>query len=214
MRTAFHVCRAWLSAAVLIAGVAHNAHAANGSIGPCSVSNALQISSELQKPVDRMLRVSPTFLSQYCRIVRATGLLVGVRMDIELMERRLRARSVVRRYRSGLVVVAVAIAPGPRNEEWIAHEFEHILEQLDGLDLSKLARMRARQVWFSGPALIETHRAIEAGGSCSTKCENSRVHARLPSPAFPSTAERPIVQAETRSPEEPPSPGRTARKGW
>jgi hypothetical protein len=154
-----HGCRQPL----LIAGVAHNAHAANGSIGPCSVSNALQISSELQKPVDRMLRVSPTFLSQYCRIVRATGLLVGVRMDIELMERRLRARSVVRRYRSGLVVVAVAIAPGPRNEEWIAHEFEHILEQLDGLDLSKLARMRARQVWFSGPALIETHRAIEAG---------------------------------------------------
>jgi hypothetical protein len=148
---------------VLIAGIAHNAHAGNGSIGSCSVTTSLQISSELQRPVDRMLSVSPTFVNQYCRLVRARGLLVGVRMDIELMERRLRARSIVRRYGSGLVVVAVAIAPGPRHEEWIAHEFEHILEQLDGLDLSELARGRARHVWFSGPALIETHRAIQAG---------------------------------------------------
>ena len=161
--TTCRMCRVWLSATVLIAGIASSAHAANGSIGSCSDSSALQISSELQKPIDRMLTVSPTFVSQYCRIVRATGLLVGVRMDIELMERRLRARSVIRRYGSGLLVVAVAIAPGPRHEEWIAHEFEHILEQLDGLDLSRLARGRARHVWFSGPALIETHRAIEAG---------------------------------------------------
>src|SRR5437764_9602004 len=102
--------------------------AADGAVWPGSI----QVSSELQRDVDRMLRSSPTFRAQYRRVAEARSVIVGVGVDPSLCEGTNRARSVVRRYRSGLIVVAVTIRRGSGQAEWIAHEFEHILEQIDG----------------------------------------------------------------------------------
>ena len=110
-----------------------------------------------------MLQRSATFREQYRRIAEAPSLIVGVRTDVRLCETSYRARTTFRRYQSGLVVANVTIAPGVRPGEWIAHEFEHILELLEGRNLTELASSHASDVWFSGTDVIETDRAIRAG---------------------------------------------------
>jgi hypothetical protein len=126
-------------------------------------TDRIQFPPELKPEVDEMLRRSPTFRAQYWRIAEARSVLVGVQIDPRLCDSQFRARTTFRRYQSGLLVVAVSISPGSHQGEWLAHEFEHILEQLDGRNLSRQATDRTADVWFSGTAVIETGRAIRAG---------------------------------------------------
>jgi hypothetical protein len=70
-------------------------------------------------------------------------------------------------------VAAVTVSPGAHQEEWIAHEFEHILEQLDGQNLPQMARSHAKDVWFSGSDVIETDRAIKAGRTVRREMEQA-----------------------------------------
>ena len=60
------------------------------------------------------------------------------------------------------VLALMSIASTHAPVQWIAHEFEHLVEQLDGLDLRVLAAGR-RGVWRSAPDTFETERAIAAG---------------------------------------------------
>jgi hypothetical protein len=126
-------------------------------------SNTIQIVPELQPDIEAMLQRSPTFRAQYRRIAETGSVIVGVQVDARLCGTSFRARTTLRRYSSGLIVVAVSIGPGARPAEWIAHEFEHIIEQIDGRHLTHLARNHAHDVWFSGSDVIETDRAIRAG---------------------------------------------------
>ncbi len=91
------------------------------------------------------------------------SLIVSVQVDPTLKTGTYRARTIFRRYNSGLLLAYVSVGPGGKQTEWIAHEFEHILEQLDGVDLRELARRGREGVWFSGPDVIESDRATRAG---------------------------------------------------
>jgi hypothetical protein len=126
-------------------------------------SPSIQVVPELRIDVAEMLQRSPTFRAQYRRIAESGSIVVGVHMDSRLCGSSFRARTTFRRYKSGLIVVDVSIGPGSKPAEWIAHEFEHILEQLDGRNLTALARANVKDVWFSGGNVIETGRAIRAG---------------------------------------------------
>ncbi|HEX7794949.1 MAG TPA: hypothetical protein VF456_11390 [Vicinamibacterales bacterium] len=128
-----------------------------------SSTRSIQFAPELRPDVDRMLQRSATFREQYRRIAAAGSLIVGVRTDVKLCETSFRARTTFNRYRSGLIVADVVIAPSAHPGEWIAHEFEHILELLGGRNLTQLASSRANDVWFSGTDVIETARASRAG---------------------------------------------------
>src|SRR6186997_1421066 len=77
-------------------------------------SATIQIPSDLQPEVDRMLRVSPTFRAQYRRIAATRSTLIGVRVDPALAFGGFKARSDLRRYDSGLIVVVVWLGPGRR----------------------------------------------------------------------------------------------------
>jgi len=123
----------------------------------------IQFSNQLRSEADDLLRRSPTFRAQYQRIVEAGSVVVGVHFDVRLCQTDYRARTTFRRYQSGLIVADISIGPGSNSGEWIAHEFEHILEQLDGHDLPRLARNHSKDVWYSGSDVIETDRAIRAG---------------------------------------------------
>jgi hypothetical protein len=151
---------------ILFTLIAHNGFAQSeaGSQQPNAASTrSIQFAPELRPDVDRMLRRSATFREQYRRIAAAGSLIVGVRTDVKLCATSFRARTTFNRYRSGLVVADVVIAPSAHPEEWIAHEFEHILELLAGRNLTQLASSHANDVWFSGTDVIETDRAIRAG---------------------------------------------------
>jgi hypothetical protein len=126
-------------------------------------TRSIQFAPDLRRDVDRMLQQSATFREQYRRIAEAGSLIVGVRTDVRLCETGFRARTKFNRYRSGLIVADVIIAPSAHPGEWIAHEFEHILELLGGRKLTQLASGNAIDVWFSGTDVIETDRAIRAG---------------------------------------------------
>lgn len=151
-----------LVASLLLLVDSRAASAADTIVLPHAV-NTVQIQSVLRSSIDDMLRVSPTFRSQYQRIAESQRIVVGVSIDAHLVQGSYRARSIIRRYTTGLLVVDVAVAPGPQQAEWIAHEFEHIIEQLEGKDLRALVAAHARDVWISSETMIETKRAMRAG---------------------------------------------------
>jgi hypothetical protein len=127
------------------------------------VAGTILIARELQPSVEAMLQRSPTFRRQYERIIAAPRLIITARIDFAVMHRTFRARSCIRRYDSGLIVVAMEIAPDAIRPEWIAHEFEHILEQLEGVNVAALAERRQPGTWFSSGGMVETMRATKAG---------------------------------------------------
>jgi hypothetical protein len=126
-------------------------------------ATSIQFAPELRSEVENLLRKSPTFRAQYQRIAENRSVIVGVHLDVRLCQTSYRARTTIRRYQSGLMVADVAIGPGSRPGEWIAHEFEHILEQVDGRNLQQLVKNNAKDVWHSGDDAFETDRAIRAG---------------------------------------------------
>ena len=136
-------------------------------------ATSIQFEPELRSEVDRMLERSATFREQFGRIADAPSLIVGVHTDVTLCATSFRARTTFRRYRSGLIVANVTIAPNAHPGEWIAHEFEHILELLDGRNLTQLASSNAKDVWFSGIDVIETDRAIRAGRTVPDEMQQS-----------------------------------------
>ena len=72
-----------------------------------------------------------------------------------------RARSTLRRFSSGLLEADVELARGDPTE-WLAHEFEHVIEQIEHEPLRSRAD-RGDNVWRTGDDTYETTRAIRAG---------------------------------------------------
>ena len=93
------------------------------------------IASVYQPLVDAMLARSPTFRRQCARIAAAPYLSVLIRTDPPVGTRA-RALTQIQRLSGGLVQAVVQIGHSAVVGELIAHEIEHILEQLDGVDLS------------------------------------------------------------------------------
>src|SRR5262245_53780170 len=109
---------------------------------PTSRPANIQVQRELRAEFEAMRHRSPTFRLQFERLADVPSLLIGMRLDPTLVERSYRAHSTIRRYTSGLLVVSVVVGAGGDRAEWIGHEFEHILEQLDGWNLLMLLRHR------------------------------------------------------------------------
>ncbi len=121
------------------------------------------LSGDLQRVAAKMMARSPTFRAQLERLGRTEGLRVTAELDPTIGHRSFRARSVIHRLRTGETVAFVSIASHGSPVEWLAHELEHVLEQVEGIDLRSLAR-RSGSVWRSGDGdMFETERAIRAG---------------------------------------------------
>lgn len=134
---------------------------------PCAresgqLPRTVRVPPELRRHIEKMLAASATFRRPCQRITDAPWLQVHIVLDPTIADRSYRARSTIDRARSGALHARVHLLLGGNPVEWIAHEFEHLVEQLDGLDLERLAADR-RGVWLSGPRMFESQRAIEAG---------------------------------------------------
>jgi hypothetical protein len=136
---------------------------ASGTLTPLEFPRTLKTEKSLEPKISRMLATSPTFRDQCARLDEADKLAVILRQNPTLPRGLYRARSTMRRYSSGLLIVTVEIAPGPEQAGWIAHEFEHVLEVIEGKDLQAMARHSKPGVWNSVDGMIETRRATEAG---------------------------------------------------
>lgn len=109
-----------------------------------------------------------------------------LRVKIELTPRRSdadRASAVVRKYESGAIRANVTIRFSTSYVELIAHELEHVLEQVDGVDL-RAERRAGRAALLDGGA-VETDRAAAAGLKVLAEFEQSRPRAENPAPVRP-----------------------------
>jgi hypothetical protein len=87
----------------------------------------------------------------------------------------------------------------PKAPELIAHEMEHILEQLEGVDL----QARGGVVWKSGDTAFETSRAIEAGRQAAREVTNAACREESRGECRPACDESPVFRM-------PPSDGAAA----
>jgi hypothetical protein len=125
----------------------------------------LVVGSMYRPVIESMLRESPTFRRQCMRIAGESRL--TVHLAIGSMPSRSGARATTRMTRTakGHLTAIIDIGPLQNTEELIAHEFEHIIEQLDGIDLAARAALPHTGVTEIGyrAATFETTRAQRVG---------------------------------------------------
>jgi len=115
-----------------------------------------------EQVVTNLYRQSPTFRAQCDKIAAAPNLSVSVRID-PIMNSSCRAFTVFRRRPTSLVADVHLPPTRALLAELIGHEFEHIVEQIEGVDLSALADIRGSGVHRVDKGLFETDRAQKTG---------------------------------------------------
>jgi hypothetical protein len=114
--------------------------------------------------VQEMLQRSPTFRRQCWRITTASDLVVTLQPGSRPMVTRVRARTRISRDGHRLVANIEIFSPD-QAAELIAHELEHVIEQLDGVDLASKAdaAMSGVRRGEAPEPSFETVRATRAG---------------------------------------------------
>ena len=108
-----------------------------------------------------MWRDSLTFRRQCRRLAAADHLRVTLRLEEPQRRPSFSARTVFERAEGVLVAAHVFMSLSPDAVELIAHEVEHVLEQLDGADLG--AQVGSGHVWKRADGAFETRRATQVG---------------------------------------------------
>jgi len=125
--------------------------------------------------VQEMLRRSPTFRRQCSRIGRQHWLLVTVEPALPPVRQAIAATTTISRDALGGLEAEVRLAGQGELVELIAHEFEHILEQLDGVDLAAMASRSGTGVHaVPDGGHFETERATAAGRRVASEVANAR----------------------------------------
>jgi hypothetical protein len=114
---------------------------------------------------------SPSFRAQLVRIAEARNLRVTIQIDPSIPHR-CRAFTIVRK-RGHRIRAEVHLPPSSDHAELLAHELEHIIEQIEGIDLRSMARVRNSGVYQMELAAFETDRAQEAGRTVRTETRRS-----------------------------------------
>lgn len=111
-----------------------------------------------------MLRRSPTFARQCQRIAGASHLTITLEIVPGRSAYQRRAKTAIDR-RGGRLRATVVIAQPAQFVELVAHEFEHIIEQLDEIDLPMKAALphSGVQALDSDGPVFETVRAHRVG---------------------------------------------------
>jgi hypothetical protein len=129
-----------------------------------SIPPNLHVSSTYRRAVEMMVQRSPTFRRQCMRIAGAPHVTVEVNVARTPWRSDIRATTNITRYESGRLIAAIGIFPPKDSVELIAHEIEHVIEQLDEIDLAARARLPGTGVRaLSDSDAFETARAKKIG---------------------------------------------------
>jgi len=136
----------------------------------------LEVAPAFQSKVDLMLRRSSTFRRQCQRIANAPHLRVRLDLDGQPKPRGTRARTAITRRSGGTITAEIALPPLDDDVELIAHEFEHIIEQLDDVDLASKALRTGSGVAATrtDPMMFETTRAVRIGRIVAEEVRRAR----------------------------------------
>jgi hypothetical protein len=133
------------------------------ALGAAECAPNVTIAPAHQPVVGEMLARSPTFRRQCARLAGATHVTVLIRSNPPAGSLT-QALTHISMRPIGRIDALVHVGPSPLATELIAHELEHILEQLDGVDLAAKSRLRDSGVRRTGPLdAFETTRAIVTG---------------------------------------------------
>jgi hypothetical protein len=122
----------------------------------------LTVSDSFLPLVESMLRTSPMFRRQCLRIAGATGLTVVIRSRPSHPQGA-RARTQLTMGPAGRRHAVVEVMAMQDHAELIAHELEHIIEQLDGIDLATRVTIPDTGVRRCADGAFETTRATRTG---------------------------------------------------
>jgi hypothetical protein len=115
----------------------------------------------LERIVRLALEYSPRFRQQCHVLASATTLRATVKISMQSTDVVGRARTILHRGLRGGFTAEIEIHDPLQTTELLAHEFEHVIEQLDGVDLNALAeRGKAHRVVDGA---FETERAVATG---------------------------------------------------
>jgi hypothetical protein len=129
---------------------------------PVQLPPNVSIARAYAEAVQGMLRSSPTFRSQCTRIARAPHLYLSVERSV-LAPRQSAVTHMVRAS-DGRLFANVEVNPLGDEVVLIAHEFEHVIEQLDDVDLAAMASRVGTGVRTDPQSgRFETERAIAVG---------------------------------------------------
>jgi hypothetical protein len=144
-----------VAVAILVSGVTDLSASA-----VCESSLPFNIDAGLLEPIALgLLHRSPTFQQQCLRIAATVVLRVRVRVTPRLAGAA--GETTIQRYDTGALRADVVLVFGGDYVELLAHEFEHVLEQVDGVRLSE--QMPDNRAWLTASGAFETTRALEVG---------------------------------------------------
>jgi hypothetical protein len=130
---------------------------------PTALPPNMRVAGLFQPLVTKMLERSATFRRQCLRIARADRLDVMLTTFQGYAPARVRARARLETTRDGRLIATLEIKPLDDSAELIAHEIEHVIEWLDGVDLRARATLRASGVETDAAGTYETIRAMRIG---------------------------------------------------
>ena len=131
----------------------------------------IQVGDGMEEFLTAMLARSRTLREQCARIEAAPR----TQISIDMIERRLggltRARATARRYDSGDLNVLIELPSVSIADfaELLAHELEHVIEMIDGIDLSGMVREGSGGVTQTREGIFETERAQAAGRAAAAE---------------------------------------------
>jgi len=149
----------------------------------CESSLPFNIDAGVLEPLAiALLHQSTTFQQQCFRIAETTVLRVRVRVGTPVHSGR--GETTISRYDTGALRAEIFVRFGDDYVELLAHEFEHVLEQVDHVNLS--GEVSAHRAWLTPAGAFETDRARDAGVRVRQECDALAAEAvearRRPSP--------------------------------
>ena len=126
-----------------------------------ALPESIELEQGLQPIVKWMLEHSPRFREQCRTLAAASRLRATVTVSHRQSTVTSRARTALRQTEAGGLDAQIEIRSASDITELLGHEFEHLIEQLDGVDLSAMARGGQARRLTDGA--FETERAIAAG---------------------------------------------------
>jgi hypothetical protein len=123
----------------------------------------IDVTGPLRSIVERALAQAPTVRRQCRAIAAAPHVRVSVRLRAGRLLGGARAEATITRFEYGALFAEIRLPVCVNPIEMLAHELEHVIEQMEGIDLARLSEQRDSGVSRLAYGAFETKRAEAAG---------------------------------------------------
>lgn len=130
----------------------------------------MTMDGDVREFVEEMAALSPTLRRQFA-VIAAAPARVDVRVSGVPLPASSRALTTIRKYESGYLHAEISLPVNSDQVELLAHELEHVVEQIERVDLTALER--AGQAWRDSWGVFETERAHAAGHAAADEVERA-----------------------------------------